>query len=672
MIRLYRCIRYPNETLIHFQGDPEDVKALKNIPHFAPRLSTPDKFYEKGYYAYLRGERREKSEQEVIKYLSEHFTPPDVELLLFKGDTQLSDDRSVDELAKLLEAEIYNKFECKGYVVSRSGLGSEIYRKNPYIFAPKLEPELRAYEGITFRVKVNHDLIPVIQVDISYRFQYKDGILSENEIITRFCESVPDISTRLKEFTTRDTAAIFKLACNFVKSIPALSFKNLRFELKPLSPIAIDFTTWLWSHDSPVKLQVGKGLVVSLSKSIFEHDLGFYEPPCDPVILVITYPSPNIKHNTFHEWETISRNTETTINAILPSVPVLLLEYRPPDETSTVQACEAVLKEHRGRVPLFLVIAPPENSQKSTNQEIVEINNFTGKLEHRLRKLRRGGYTVTLDWDKLADKYDRPYILENSIIKGLTVMGATPWRVERIAHNPGEEIEDLCFIGMDLNIYKKIPVLGGVIFDGHGTLRGYHLARIPKRDGDKIPPQTFFLLLEGLINHYQNAANRRPQHIIIHRDGLSNEEASVLVEKAPQSGIIYDLIEVTKSGAPRIRQIGNDSGTPSRDIAIGSEQQGTAFLVNTLVLKEHLSKGKSVFPAPKPIGIRRIFGNTPIKVLAAQVYALSLANYNSARRTVSRPITIAYADALVNSASLKEDQTDFGKTIDGRNRAYWL
>lgn len=47
MISLYRCIRRPKETLITFQGEPDDVEELEAILHSTPMKSKRGD-YEKG------------------------------------------------------------------------------------------------------------------------------------------------------------------------------------------------------------------------------------------------------------------------------------------------------------------------------------------------------------------------------------------------------------------------------------------------------------------------------------------------------------------------------------------------------------------------------------------------------------------------------------------------
>lgn len=243
MISLYRCIRYPSETLITFQGELDDVEALKGILHFTPKASGRSADYEKGYYAYLRGNYREKTEREVLSYLSSHYISPSVELLLFPIDGKFTDDQLLDDWVINLQANIQNYFDNQGYIVSRSGIGNEVFRKKPYLLAPQTEPELKAYEGVTYQICLRDKYKPVLQVDIAYRFQFKNEVLSINDVKARFGGNDSEILLRMKQFTTRDTNAIFKLACDFIQRITTWqSANNLQFVSSSLSGKSPGFT----------------------------------------------------------------------------------------------------------------------------------------------------------------------------------------------------------------------------------------------------------------------------------------------------------------------------------------------------------------------------------------------------------------------------------------------
>lgn len=59
-----------------------------------------------------------------------------------------------------------------------------------------------------------------------------------------------------------------------------------------------------------------------------------------------------------------------------------------------------------------------------------------------------------------------------------------------------------------------------------------------------------------------------PRHVIIHRDGIVGEEAEKTIEMAAKSGAKYDLVEIKKSRAPCVKQVGNVAGTPSSKSAV--------------------------------------------------------------------------------------------------------
>lgn len=607
-----------------------------------------------------------------MSYLSNHYISPSVELLYFPILGNFNDDKLPADWINKVQANIQNYFKKEGYIVSQGGLGNEVFKKKPYV--PKTEPELKVYEGVTYQICHRAKCKPVLQVDIAFRYQFRNRILKINDIKAQFGNYNSELVQIVKQFTTRDTDALFKIACNFVKSIPSCqSANNLRFISSPLTAKNIGFTIWLWSHENPVQIEARNNIAISLAKDIFEEPLGLYLPSHDKLILIIVHPSESLgKLVSFSNWPSISQLAGDTLKkALMSTVPLKLTEYHQGDEANVIACCENFLESYPDRIPFFFVIAPPENSHKSPDPELVRLNALTRELEKRLRRLRRGSYTVTLQWDKLVRVYDRKYIVENATIKALTVMGAIPWRIQNIPCNKNESIKDICFVGLDLKVDKTIPILGGVIFDGYGTLKGYHIAKLANQRGDVIDKNALFLVIEKLLKHYQAVSDNKPHHIILHRDGLVSDEEKFIVELSTRLKITFDLIEIRKSGAPRIRQINNEKGTPSQDVAIGSEIKKTAYLTNTRVIKE-IIKDKSVFPAPNPIAIKRIVGNTPMKIIAAQIYALSLANYNSIRRTNRLPITISYADSLVTHASLRDNQLETGKKIDNKNRVYWL
>lgn len=320
--------------------------------------------------------------------------------------------------------------------------------------------------------------------------------------------------------------------------------------------------------------------------------------------------------------------------------------------------------------PIFLIIAPPEGCKESNDPELKELDLFTSRLDKSLRKFQ--GYTVTIGWDNLSDKdssKQNHYVVENALLKGLMVLGAVPWQVLMPKFQNEQYEQNVCFIGIDVNPRKSIA--GGVILNTFGVLTAQHIVRTSLANEDKIDGDALSLLVQKLINHYRSSVGIQPKHIVIHRDGLLKDDISHLIDYLRKFKISYDMLEVKKNGTPRIRQPNNVDGIPLKDIAMGNEEGSIAYLCNTITFPEYLSTGV-VFPAPDGITIHRVYGKTSMKMLAAQVFALSRATDGSYRRTEKLPATIVYADALVNHASLREYQRDFGKPINHNTRITWL
>jgi hypothetical protein len=685
MINLYRCIRYPNSTLVTFQCPTEDVANLNPIlpfPIYKSNLAR-SRQYESGYYVRLNEPQREQYEYKALAYLSQHFCPPSVELLIFSGDRPLSRDWSPDRWLRFLTKTLRKYFENNGYFVLQRGLGHEIYRISP---CKKITPELEAHAGITYRIQLTQEFVPQIQVDVVHRFHHQGQSVSPKTLQARFGNQ-PDVLAACKNFTTRSTDYIFEFAKRFIKRISEINeLRNLlTFIPEPINAKLLGLETYFWEHDAPIQIEAANRNQVPFALHISQYNLGLYKPLYAPTIIIVLHPDSIInKWCLFSNWAGINELIQQTglqdlinrtVYAMLGEtidVPLVLKDYQISDSAaSLVGYCQEILERFKNFKPLFVIIAPPETSQNVNNPELKAANSFTFELDKSLRKLP-GAYTVTVGCDNLVSDYERQYSIENALLKAFMVLGATPWRILNIAHTNDEVIDEICFIGVDVNIHKPVPVVGGVVLDAYGVLRGYHLVRLENPNGDDIDADSFSYLINKLLQHYQFVTGIQPRHLIIHRDGIVGDEAAILVNNAAKLGIRYDLIEIRKSGAPRLKQIGNFTGTPSKDIAIGSEESSTAYMVNTLAFYERLSSGEFVFPAPESITIHRVAGSTPVKILAAQVYALSRAYYGSYRRPQQLPATIAYSDALVNHASLKPNQSNSGRAIDSSSRPYWL
>ena len=214
-IRLYRCIRSERETLITFQGDQEDVDTIGHfLPFDIPLSKQP---YEKGYYFYLRGEQRDQLEESVKTYLQDNYIPPEIKPFLFPGNSALPSDRPHEEWNRAIEWRIRHFFKDKQYVCEDGGLGHSIYRQKP----ERISDVVTAYEGITYRITVDENYVPVLQVDLAYMYQCDGKTISQQKAL-RQLQNDDAGGLRLASFKTRDTEEILQVVQAFLDSLPPL------------------------------------------------------------------------------------------------------------------------------------------------------------------------------------------------------------------------------------------------------------------------------------------------------------------------------------------------------------------------------------------------------------------------------------------------------------------
>lgn len=674
MISLYRVVRSQAETLISFQGDQTSADHLSNIVGFKiPRSKKPD-LCEGGFYLYIRGAKRVERERAAIAYLSANYQPPPLELTLFEGNVALPDDRPVEEWGATIEWKVREFFSELEYSCDECGLKHGIFRKEPRC----LGDDLKVHEGVSYRIRMRPNYVPVLQVDLAFRYELNGRRVSRAKAYQQLQEK-DGLTSALDQFESRDTEQVFGIIQSFVDRLSHIPIEEgFQFIPQPLSAEDLKLDTWIWSHESPVKYEIGGGQHINLAKELLASGQGFFRQP--PPFEIITVRPSKTSARGIQElrWRAINDQITKIVEGIFgrQDYSSISLSY---DVTGSKEAILAKIEqdlEHLPeRVPLFLLPTPPKGSERNIDPELVAWSRLTQNLSSALRKVRLGTYVVSLDCENLKNDYARKYVLENAIIKGLTALGGIPWRVRDIAM-PTTEINPkrMCFIGIDVNVNRRVPAVGGVVLDGFGTLLAYHLVILKSPCGDYVDRQALRTLTKHLIKHYREKIGCNPEHIVIHRDGrFINDEAQILAAFLKEGSWGFDLVEIRKSGAPRLKQLGNRRGTPSRDIAVGCDEVPIAFVSNTLSVGINQHNGLYLFPATKLLTVYRVSGLTSMRIIAAQVYALSLANIGALRRTERLPATISYADALVNNAHLRDDRAPhIGKVLGSDAQPYWI
>lgn len=670
MVTLYRFIKKTKETLVRFSCSADELEEIQQILGFLPPKAELETDYEKGYYAYLRGSSRLEKETRLREYFKSRYSPPPVELMIFRGSTSLSKDYTRHEWTQRISTSICNLFIERKYVVIAGKNGYEIYR-NPE-GRSKLTQDVDVLVGVEFRVVVPPDYIPLLYLDVVYRLEYKRQEISVKQLAKLGLPSDKQIFEQYSAFTSRNTDTLFRLASRFMAALPpSICDTNCSFERSPSSPTSLGLETWLWSHELNLALELGQGCKVSLAKSIFDEGIELYSPPQTGVILILVFPSEtrDVPFGTLNLLEEISTYIKDLglINPLIEKLP-----YSLDEEIETInEKCRSLLDKYLELTPIFLLV---DLSKENFDGVAVDTNDFNKRLSQSLRKQRRGAYLINLNLQLSMPTRERKWLIESVLVKSLAAIGAIPWRVLNIPSLENCSQEEICFIGIDINAtFRKLkPIIGGVILDGYGVLTGFHQVGISEPHGEEVSEEEFKLLIEQLLHHHASVKGKMPRHIVIHRDGLSKPREQKVVSEMRAIGLSVDLLEIRKHGCPRLCQPMNEQATPSQDIALGSERLGLVYMYNTRVIRKYDSKKQSVFPNPQGITIRRVVGNTSIRILASQVYALTLANYSSIRMTNRLPSTIVYADALVDKVQLKDWQQDSGKAITQPTTIYWL
>jgi len=669
MINFYRFVRGLNEVMLVFNGLPEDVASLQQIMNKYPKIeikrSKREQEVESGYYCYFRGPLGQEAMRDAFAFIRNRFTPPFIDLLFFMGNKSLSGDKKKNriQITKTIENHLRQKM---WHIFSLDG-SVRVFPPKPY----QLAPSYLAYIGFEYKTVFWENNIPALQVDIAFRHEI-DGVQVKNDSVvkSRYGDKADEIFLHRANCFNLSTEEIFNNACGFVSLLPTFEeLGGLCFICQPCSANELGMDTWLWSNEAPVRLRMNKNKILTYPLAKDLKELGYYSPPQNLGHVFIVMPSPHIliKKNVSIDIDYCLQVVENNIRSFAPEskINVDLLRYDLSDEGASVtETIKSAIGGDKTQPALFLIISPPREDRVSSNPDDIKLDQLTNHLAKNLRYLIQGSFTETVDLYKLVDRYDMKYSLESILMRSFVAFGGIPWLIDKVPLNPGENVEDICFIGLDIN-QRNGPVVGGVLLDGFGRLGAFHMKRCAVNNGDHVALTDCMDIISKLLKKYETITRQKPRHIVVHLDGTSNWERPSGEDL--NLGIDIDIVEIRKSGGLRMRMKSNRQGTPSRELGISHPKLQCAYLINI-----RSERKNEVFSSPDSLVVNRFSGKTDIKILAAQVYTLSNANYNGIRSTEQIPCTINYADALVNNKKgLKKSQEEWGG-IPSDGVIYWL
>ncbi|MDE6425637.1 MAG: hypothetical protein K2K89_05830, partial [Ruminococcus sp.] len=233
---------------------------------------------------------------------------------------------------------------------------------------------------------------------------------------------------------------------------------------------------------------------------------------------------------------------------------------------------------------------------------------------------------------KAGKEKDIKFYLQNIALGILSKSGGIPW----ILSQSFSDID--CFVGIDVGMQSKgihYPACS-VCFDGNGNLLGYYTTE-KAQSGEKIDGKILTDIFDNILIEYKDRNGRYPKHIVIHRDGFSNESDEWYEEYFSRKSIIYDIVEVKKNISERLLDMHNQNGmNPDSSVCIIKDNE--AFIVTT-------QRQASYGGAPQPLNIVHKHGALSMNEIVIQIYTLSELHVGSTQST-RLPMTTYYADKI--------------------------
>lgn len=650
MISLYRITHYPNHDFIEYQGEESDKNSLQQLG-FHSRQS--DRGYDSNFTFRLEKDQHYVDRAQVLEsYLRHNYRAPEVRLSLFQGSTSLPDDRPREEWKSTITRAIFRFLMETGERVL-AGPGMPVIHGNPTLFE-----EVHVRQVIEWYVWVDPEWRPWVRTDAGYKYFMNGKQVSMEEIKRQYPEN-HQIARDINRFTTRSTDELFDQMKEFVEKIGTLDIAGgLSFDPRPVPASQAQFETWYWLHDTGTALMLGKGLESHLAQSM-EYQ--------GSTVGVFSYPE-NLEVAVFHpssmtdrrlcwvsDWAFVGRALHEKLRMFIPdlNIPVQMIPYQ---IDSIEQAGEALRETIGGdRRPWILLFIPPEWARDSDDDLWKHADKQTSELRkiiHQNIQSAQCWYISTLDWTLAHHTRDLKPALTSELLKGLCVLGCQPWKVVNIPLE-GYSARDVAFIGLDAAL-QPAPRFAGTIFDSQGVLLGARV--VPISRDEFASSEELLSVIERLLGYYKQRMGHLPRHLIVHRDGDLKDDLTGFRVLSEEVEFSFDLVEVAKSGAPRVYQVGNTAGTPSAGIAVGRNDIGLAYINNT-----HSVQRGGAWPAPNALRVRKVEGPTSIRTLAEQVFWLSRMHIGSFNLSQDLPVTTAYADVL---ASWARDKRGWGSVID--------
>jgi hypothetical protein len=267
---------------------------------------------------------------------------------------------------------------------------------------------------------------------------------------------------------------------------------------------------------------------------------------------------------------------------------------------------------------ILMAFIEDDNSESSIYNEIKRYS-----LQNKILQTQVITFKTLRKILKEEEKYTE-YILGNIVLGILAKGGNKPFIFAE--HIPGID----AIVGLDVARRKKIKGQGTInyaagvrIYQSNGEFLKYKLTNF-QPEGETITKE----ILEYLLG--ENIKDKKVKKLVIHRDGrFPQDEIKVLKELEENLGIKLYLVEVRKSGAPRIY----------------SEKKGTWVKINeneAYLLTTSRTQGT---PVPIVVRLPEIYEDFSIEDAVISITSMTLLHWGSIKPP-RLPVTTHYADKI--------------------------
>jgi len=242
-----------------------------------------------------------------------------------------------------------------------------------------------------------------------------------------------------------------------------------------------------------------------------------------------------------------------------------------------------------------------------------------------------------------TDNLDNQWVNQNTALGLIAGAGGIPWCIDEMPGDPD------CFIGLDAtrdpDTGQHLGASANVVL-ADGTVFVSKTQRL--QSGETFDESAIRDVIKDVQREFVRREGESPSHVIVHRDGRLFEDEAAIRAPFADAGIEMDILDIRKSGAPRIATKRNDE--------FRIEQKGRLFVSSTNDHGFVATTGAPEFTddhglgTPRTLHVVRRAGDTSMLTLLEQVYWLSEVHVGSAGRSVRLPITTYYADRCAEHA----------------------